>query len=85
MTHIDYCWYCKTYTKHNGQWCCKCGKSEHEEFDNLPRIADVKLKCPECGLITTVGKAEPDIDGEGSLGCPKCLYVMKKKIVMNEA
>ena len=47
-------------------------------------ILDVKLKCPECTLITTVDLAEPDIDGEGSLGCPRCLQVEKKKVVMEE-
>ncbi|HDY87681.1 MAG TPA: hypothetical protein ENH82_06120 [bacterium] len=31
MSHIDYCWNCKTYTFHNDQWCVKCGKSEHAE------------------------------------------------------
>lgn len=68
------------------QDCCwDCAeKRTLASFDTLPRIADVKLKCPECGLITTVGQAEPDIDGEGSLGCPRCLCATKKKIVMYE-
>ncbi len=44
-------------------------------------ITDVKLKCPECNLIVSVGDAEPDIDGDGSLGCPTCL---PKKIVLKE-
>ncbi len=48
----------------------------------LKSILDVKLKCPACCLITTVGEAEPDIDGDGSLGCPRCLAVENKKIVM---
>ncbi len=42
----------------------------------MKSILDVKLKCPKCGLEATVGDAEPDVDGEGSLGCPKCLSVM---------
>ena len=29
--HIDWCWWCGEYTKHRGQWCCVCGKSEHED------------------------------------------------------
>ena len=45
-------------------------------------ILDVKLKCPECNLITTAGEAYPDIDGDGSLGCQRCLYIMKKKVVL---
>ena len=48
----------------------------------LGSILDVKMKCPECSLVTTVGLCEPDIDGEGSLGCPRCLYIMKRKVVM---
>ncbi len=47
-------------------------------------ILEVKMKCPECMLITTVDLCEPDIDGDGSLGCPRCLAVDKKKIVVQE-
>ncbi len=47
-------------------------------------ILDVRMKCPECMLITTVDLCEPDIDGEGSLGCPRCLAMEKKKVVMTE-
>ena len=50
----------------------------------LMRITDVKLRCPECSLVTTVGDAEPDIDSDGSLGCPRCLYVLKKKVILKE-
>ena len=39
----------------------------------LRSILDVKVKCPACGWSGTVGDAEPDVDGDGSLGCPKCL------------
>ena len=47
-------------------------------------ITDVKMRCPVCLLITIVGDCEPDIDGDGSLGCPRCLYVEKKKVVMQQ-
>ena len=42
----------------------------------LISIMDVKVKCPECGLVVRVGDAEPDIDGDGSLGCPRCLSML---------
>lgn len=47
-------------------------------------ILDVKMICPECKLVQRVGDAEPDIDGDGSLGCSRCLYVLKKKVVLEE-
>lgn len=49
-------------------------------------ILDVRMQCPECMGIANVGDCEPDIDGEGSLGCPnpKCMTVDKKPIVMQQ-
>ena len=37
------------------------------------RITEVKVRCPVCGWAGTIGDAEPDVDGEGSPGCPECL------------
>ena len=48
-------------------------------------ILDAKLECPECGLKTTVGRAIPDIDGEGSLGCPRCWEKRGAEIVLESA
>lgn len=42
---------------------------------HLPSICDVPLQC-SCGWSGTVGKAEPDIDGDGGLGCPDCFSVL---------
>ena len=40
------------------------------------RAADVRRRrssvCRKCGWWGTVGEMEPDVDGEGSLGCPYC-------------
>jgi len=47
-------------------------------------ITDVKMYCPVCLMITKVGDCEPDIDGDGSLGCPWCLQTMNKKVVMKQ-
>ena len=41
--------------------------------DKLGSILDAKVKCPVCGWNGTIGDAEPDVDGDGSPGCPKCL------------
>ncbi len=35
------------------------------------RIGDVSMKCPLCGFECRLYDAEPDCDGEGSLGCPE--------------
>src|ERR1700722_18849074 len=36
----------------------------------LRSILDVPMKCAICGAITRAGDCEPDVDGDGSLGCP---------------
>ncbi len=41
-----------------------------------PRITDVLCKC-KCGWEGTVYDCEGDVDGEGSLGCPHCLKIIK--------
>ncbi|MFA7100707.1 MAG: hypothetical protein WC196_02950 [Bacilli bacterium] len=58
--------------------CQKCIDRKHPAFDLLkqeqpkPKITDVRMECLKCHRISTVGNAIPDIDGEGSLGCPFC-------------
>jgi len=37
------------------------------------KISDAKVKCPACGWKGTVNDCEPDVDGDGSPGCPVCL------------
>ena len=39
-------------------WLCKIG------------IEDVPMKCQSCGTVSRLGDCEPDVDGDGSLGCP---------------
>jgi len=42
------------------------------EIEILSFITDQLVKC-ECGWRGKVINTVPDVDGEGSLGCPKCL------------
>lgn len=35
-------------------------------------IHDQAMVCIACGWRGTVGDCEPDVDGDGSLGCPLC-------------
>jgi predicted RNA-binding Zn-ribbon protein involved in translation (DUF1610 family) len=37
---------------------------------NLRSILDAKCRCRQCGWKGTVEQCEPDVDGDGSLGCP---------------
>ena len=39
------------------------------------KITDVPCNCA-CGWSGTVGDCEPDVDGDGSLGCPICLKIV---------
>lgn len=64
--------------------CWKCGSAEIVENEQTQSILDVKMKCPECGLVAPVWDCDPDIDGLGSLGCSRCLYVSNKKVVVEE-
>lgn len=34
-------------------------------------ILDVPMTCQKCGWTTRAGDCIPDVDGEGSLGCPR--------------
>lgn len=34
-----------------------------------------RMKCPKCSWTGTVHECEPDVDGDGSLGCPRCKTV----------
>jgi hypothetical protein len=38
----------------------------------LRRITEVPCECPACGWSGLTGNTEPDVDGDGSLGCPRC-------------
>ena len=48
----------------------------HEYTKRLTSITQVPMKCPNCGWVGKVIDCEPDVDGDGSLGCPKCNTVM---------
>jgi len=50
-------------------------------MNELKSILDVKLKCPVCGFEFTIGNAFPDVDGDGSLGCPICFTVTEKELL----
>ena len=36
------------------------------------KITDVRMFCPVCQWQGQIINCEPDIDGDGSLGCPRC-------------
>ncbi len=38
----------------------------------LTSILDVKVQCGLCRWKGQVRDCEPDVDGDGSLGCPEC-------------
>ena len=42
----------------------------------LIRIGEARIGCSACGWRGTVADAEPDVDGDGSLECPKCGQVL---------
>ena len=48
----------------------------------MPRrsVFEIPVRCvaPECGWSGTVGEAVPDVDGDGSMGCPKCGRIVKE-------
>ncbi len=39
-------------------------------IEPLRSILDVRMICDICGAPCRAGDCEPDVDGEGSLGCP---------------
>ncbi len=43
----------------------------------LKSILDVSCVCLVCGWQGSVGGTEPDVDGDGNLGCPKCFKIVK--------
>lgn len=43
----------------------------------MTSIGDVKCRCQYCDWFGTVYDCEPDVNGEGSLGCPECSRVMR--------
>ena len=43
--------------------------------EKLKSILDVICWC-KCGWNGSVGETEPDVDGDGSLGCPRCFKVV---------
>lgn len=43
---------------------------------NLPRIGDIRLTCVHCGWWGGLYEAIPDVDGDGSYGCPDCETVL---------
>jgi len=44
----------------------------------LTPIGAVRVYCPACGWTGRVNDCEPDVDGDGSLGCPRCRVVVKE-------
>ena len=42
----------------------------------LMSIADTPARCPACTWEGRAGECEPDVDGDGSLGCPRCNAVV---------
>lgn len=43
---------------------------EAGKWTGLTSILDVPIVCQLCGSTCRAGDCEPDVDGEGSLGCP---------------
>lgn len=52
--------------------CRLAGLGGMREGRELPCITDTPAVCETCEWQGTVGECEPDVDGEGSLGCPRC-------------
>lgn len=40
-------------------------------------ITDILVFCPKCSWWGRVGDCEPDVDDEGSIGCPRCKTVVE--------
>lgn len=48
---------------------------ERLQNSNLPKITDQVVRC-SCGWWGIVYDCEPDVDGDGNLGCPECSQVI---------
>ena len=46
----------------------------------MESILEQPCLCPECGWEGTVATATPDIDGDGSLGCPLCAVCVEVQV-----
>lgn len=42
----------------------------------LPSILDVKCWCDNCGWQGIIWDCEPIVDGDGTIGCPKCSNIV---------
>ena len=47
-------------------------------------IGEVATFCHKCGWVGTVETCEPDVDGDGSLGCPECNSVVESLLTDEE-
>jgi len=65
--------------------CVECDAAWYESASSVPAhvdsrelvgIDDLAAWC-SCGWCGTVGDCEPDVDGDGSLGCPVCFSVVR--------
>ncbi len=55
-----------------------CDVATFGRNEDLPRITEQTVEC-SCGWRGTVYDCEPDVDGDGSLGCAECSAVVKVK------
>lgn len=46
------------------------------DTSHLVKIGDVPMTCPHCRWDGTIGDCVPNVDEEGSLGCPKCKRIV---------
>ena len=42
----------------------------------MQTVTNIACGCPRCDWVGCVGDCYPDIDDDGSLGCPHCLAVV---------
>jgi len=51
------------------------------------KITDVRVKCPACGWKGALETTAPDVDGDGSPGCPICfcnVIATKARVIDND-
>ena len=46
----------------------------------MKSILDSDVKCTECGWHGIVDECIPNIDNDGSLGCPACQAIVEEKV-----